>query len=320
MSFYRSIIDLYLMKKSITCVQIQPVFLDPLATATKICSYIEKASKREPNLVVFPELVLSGYPNFKIATNEYRNEYIRAAISVTGPELEQIAKTAENFGVVTVLGFIELDPDFPEVIYDSSCIIDSDGELLGTHRKIAPFGVEKLIFKEGDAKDIRVFDTNVGKLGIGLCFEHLNPLYRRALTLLGEEIHCALWVTSEDTKHIVDCSSKITAIENGVFVALVSQVTFKNSGSIAVGQNFIGGSGILDPLGRFVSGPIYGREETLYVEIEPEPWQTQKLQSRGIDARDDLLSLNLATEEYRSLYTKNPKKVDIRTSYSIINN
>ena len=315
-----SVIDIYLMKKGITCVQIQPIFLDPLATANKICSYIEKASIKEPNLIVFPELVLSGYPNFKIATNEYRTEYIRAAISVTGPELEQISKIAENFGVITVLGFIERDPDFPEVIYDSSCVINSDGEILGTHRKIAPFGVEKLIFKEGDAKDIRVFKTDVGKLGIGLCFEHLNPLYRRALTLLGEEIHCALWVTSEDIKHIVDCSSKTTAIEGGVFVALASQVTLNKSMAIAVGQYFIGGSGILDPLGRFVSGPIFRREETLYAEIDPESWQAQKLQSRGIDSRDDLLSLNLATEDYRSLFVKNQKMIDILTSHSIKNN
>jgi hypothetical protein len=87
-----------------------------------------------------------------------------------------------------------------------------------------------------------------------------------------------------------------------------------------VGQNFIGGSGILDPLGKFVSGPIFGREEILYAEVDPESWQTQKLQSRGIDARDDLLSLNLATEEYRSLYMKNPKKIDMRTPHSINNN
>ena len=305
------------MKKSIICVQTYPASLDSLATTDKICRYIERASKREPDLVVFPELILSGYPNFKIATNEYRTEYNRAAIYPNGPELGQIAKSAENFGVVTVLGFIERDLDFPEVIYDSSCVINRDGKLLGTHRKIVPFGAEKLIFKEGDAKDIRIFETDVGKLGIGLCFEHLNPLYRRALTLLGEEIHCALWVTSEDSKHVIDCSSKITAIEGGVFVALASQVTSKDSGPTAIGQNFIGGSGIIDPWGRFIAGLIYGRDETIYAEIDTEQWQAQKLQSRGVEACDDLLSLNLATENHRPLYVKNQKSIDMPASHQI---
>lgn len=303
------------MSKNICCVQIRPVFLDPSSTTHKICSYIEKASKREPELIVFPELILSGYPNFRIATLEYRSKYNHAAIYLNGPELEQISKKADEFGVVVVLGFIERDPDFYEVIYDSSCVIDKDGAIVGTHRKIAPLAAEKLIFKEGDAQDIRIFETAIGNLGIGLCFEHLNPLYRRALTLLGEEIHCALWVNSEDIKHVVDSSARVTAIEGGVFVALASQATDKKpKNPLAKGQKFIGGSGILNPWGKFIYGPIYEREEILYADIEPEPWYVQKFQSRGIEARDDLLSLNLATETYRSLYVKNQDRSEIKKS------
>ncbi len=192
---------------------------------------------------MFPELVLSGYPNFSIGSHEYRRKYNTAAVFSDGPELTQICRSAAENDAVVVLGFIELDPEFPEVVYDSSCVIDADGTYVGTHRKIAPFGAEKVIFKEGDARDIRLFDTEVGRLGIGLCFENLNPLYRRALTLLGEEIHCSLWVTAEDTKNVVESSARVTAVEGGVSVALASQVT-EGIGIFERGLSLIGGSGI----------------------------------------------------------------------------
>ena len=280
---------------NIACVQMNPVYLDSSATTDKIVRYIEKASTKEPELMVFPELVISGYPNFYTASPEYLRKYNAAAIYANGPEISRISKSAEEFGTVVVLGFIEHDHDFPEVIYNSSCVIDVDGTCIGTHRKIAPFRAEKVIFKEGDARDIRIFETKVGRLGIGMCFENLNPLYRRALTLLGEEIHCSLWVTSADTKHIVESSSIVTAVEGGVYVALSSQVTMSKV-KWEWGLSSIGGSGILDPWGKYIAGPVFKREKILNATIAPESWHVRKFESRGLEARNDLLSLNVTTE------------------------
>lgn len=293
------------MIKRVACVQTYPAYLDPQTTTDRVNVFIERSAKEEAELVVFPELIISGYPNFKTLSLDYRIRYNDAAILADGPEIKQISKKAADSGLAVVLGFIERDPDFPEVIYDSSCVIDSDGSVIGTHRKIAPLGAEKLIFKQGDARDIRVFETTVGKLGVGLCFEHLNPLYRKALSLLGEEIHCALWVNSEDIKHVVESSSRVTSIEGGVYVALASQITPRQKKDpLARGQDFIGGSGILNPWGEFVSGPKYGSDEIIYADIEPEKWSVQKFQSRGIEARDDLLGLYLAKEAYQPILEK----------------
>lgn len=294
----------------VACVQIGPVYLDSSATTDKIVRHIEKASRKEPGLIIFPELVLSGYPNFSIASPEYRLSYIAGAVRADGPELAKISKNAEEYGAVVVLGFIERDPDFPEVIYDSSCVIDSDGALVGTHRKIAPFGAETLMFKKGDARDIRPFETGVGRLGIGLCFENLNPLYRRALTLLGEEIHCSLWVTSRDAKHVVESSAVVTAVEGGVYVALASQVQ-EGKGMLDRGLSFIGGSSILDPWGNYIAKPVYGRDKILHARMEPGSWHTRKFQSRGVESRDDLLSLNVVTEAYSPIHKIHPEKPDL---------
>jgi len=289
------------------CVQIQPIFLNVPATTGKICDFIDRAARKGAQLVVFPELILSGYPNFRLFNIEYRRRYNDAAIYADGSELERVCKKAEYNGVVVVLGFIERDPEYREVIYDSSCVIDSDGSLVGTHRKIAPLGAEKMVFKQGDARDIRVFETSVGKIGVGLCFEHLNPLYRKALSLLGEEVHCALWVNSEDIKHIVDSSSRVTAVEGGTHVTLCSQVV-TSPNLLAKGQDFLGGSGIIDPWGQFLSGPIFGREDVVYADMDPERWRVQMFQSRGVEARDDLLNLKITKEPYQALRFEKEEK------------
>jgi len=80
------------------------------------------------------------------------------------------------------------------------------------------------------------------------------------------------------------------------------------------GQVFVGGSGILNPWGKFLSGPKYGKEEILQNRIDLESWQARNFQSRGMEARDDLLSLSIATESYRPLYEKNRKRIRFRPS------
>jgi len=285
---------------TVACVQAGSIYLDPSATTDMILKLIDKASEKGAKLIIFPELILSGYPNFNVGSIEYRRRYNASAVLADGPELTRISEAAGEHDAVVVLGFNERDPDYPEVVYDSSCVIDASGEPVGTHRKISPFGAERIIFKAGDARDIRLFETEVGKLGIGLCFENLNPLYRRALSLLGEEIHCSLWVTSQDTKHVVEGSSVVAAVEGGVYVAVASQVTSGN-GNFERGLSFIGGSCVLDPWGNYVAEPVYKSEKTLYAKIRPGSWDVRKFQSRGIEARDDLLSLNITTERYSPL-------------------
>jgi nitrilase len=292
--------DIKMSDVTVACIQAGSIYLDPSAATDKILKLIEKASKKGANLILLPELILSGYPNFNVGSIEYRRRYNASAVLADGPELTRISEAAGEYGTIVVLGFNERDPDYPEVVYDSACVINASGELVGTHRKISPFGAEKIIFKAGDARDIRLFETEVGKLGIGLCFENLNPLYRKALTLLGEEIHCSLWVTSQDTRHVVESSAVVAAVEGGVYVAVASQVT-TGTANFERGLSFIGGSCVLDPWGNYLAEPVYKSEKTLFATIRPGSWDVRKFQSRGIEARDDLLSLNIATERYSPL-------------------
>jgi len=281
--------------------QFNPLHLNSASSIKKMKKLIKKASNKSTNLIVFPELAISMYPNFSVANYDYREKFNKAALTVVGPEMKDLSRTAKDNHITIVTGFIERDSEYPEVLYNSSCVIDSDGTLLGTHRKIAPLNLEMLFFKKGDANDVRVFDTSVGKIGIAMCTEHLNPLYRRALTSLGEEIHCALWVTSQDNKHIVDATAKVTAVEGGAFVLISSQISIKNPNSSVYvkGQKFLGGSGIINPWGNYIAGPIFEKEDILYADVDIEKWRVRKFQSRGVEARDDILSLNITKEPFK---------------------
>jgi len=283
-------------------VQFNPLHLNSASSIKKMKKLISKASKKSTNLIVFPELAISMYPNFSVANYDYREKFNKAALTVDGPEMKGLCRTAKDNQITIVTGFIERDSEYPEVLFNSSCVIDSDGTLLGTHRKIAPLGVEMLFFKKGDAKDVRVFDTSIGTIGIAMCTEHLNPLYRRALTSLGEEIHCALWVTSQDNKHIVDATAKVTAVEGGAFVLISSQISIKdpNPSVYVKGQKFLGGSGIINPWGNYIAGPIFEKEDILYADVDVEKWRVRKFQSRGVEARDDILSLHITKEPFKT--------------------
>ena len=285
-------------KINVAAVQMAPVYLDSQATIAKMCEFLEKAADKGARLVVFPELIISMYPTHD--SPEYREIYNEAAIKIPGAELNLIKKIAKKERMHVVSGLIEKDKKY-DVIYNSSIIIDDRGNIAGKHRKIALPPMEKTFFKQGNYEDIKVFKNEIGNIGIAMCYEHLNSLYRRSLYKMKEQIHCALWVNTDHIKHIVDSTAKVTAMEGLVYVIIASQVTPKRDkpgrkGIKGPPRNllpFIGGSGILSPNGTYLSGPVYGKETIIFSEIAVKDWQTHEY---GVDPRDDLFNLSIKKE------------------------
>lgn len=283
-------------KINVAAVQMAPVYLDSEATISKMCGFLEKAADNGAKLVVFPELIISMYPTYD--SPEYRELYNEAAIEIPGIEVNFLRKIANKRKLYIVMGLIERNKDYNEVIYNSSVLIDDKGDIIGVHRKIALPSNEKTFFKKGNSKDIKIFNTEIGNIGIAMCYEHLNSLYRRSLYEMGEQIHCALWVNTEQIKHIVDSTARVTAIEGLVFVIIAAQVTPKHDkpgrkGIVGTPPQllpFIGGSGILNINGKYLAGPVYGKETIIYSEITVKEWLDYKY---GVDPRNDLFDLRI---------------------------
>ena len=141
--------------KKVALAQIAPVFLNKEATVDKACNVIAEAGKNGAELIVFPEAFVSGYPdwvwlvpNHKGAMlNELYRELVENAVSVPDKRTDQLCKAAKDSGVNVVMGMHERNTEKSNSsLYNSLLFIDSEGLILGKHRKLIPTGGERLVW------------------------------------------------------------------------------------------------------------------------------------------------------------------------------
>jgi aliphatic nitrilase len=111
-------------------------------------------------------------------------------MTADGPEARRIAGAAAANGIWVVLGFSERCAGS---LYIAQLIIDDKGAIVAARRKLKATHVERTIFGEGDGSDIKVHQTDLGRLGALCCWEHLNPLTKYAMYAQDEQIHIASW-------------------------------------------------------------------------------------------------------------------------------
>ncbi len=104
------------------------------------------------------------------------------------PVLARFAALAAELRVVLPLSFFERDGN---TYYNSVAIADADGRLLGVYRKThipnGPGYQEKQYFAPGNT-GFRVWDTAVGRIGVGICWDQWFPECARAMALMGAEL------------------------------------------------------------------------------------------------------------------------------------
>jgi nitrilase len=273
---------------------------------------------------VFPEVWLSGYPywteGWDSPLQQWAGGRIRfrdAAIVAPSEDTERLGAAARKAGAYVVMGCNEMDSR-PEVstIYNALLFFDRDGRLMGRHRKTMPTFTERMFWGQGDASDLRVFDTDIGRLGGLICGEHLMTLVRAAMIGLGEEIHVAVFpgafalhtgprLEEWDAGHQAfwgHASVRAHALEAGAFVlSACGQITeadipddFPHKDHMNIGYAK-GGSSIIAPLGIPLVGPIEG---PAIVRAELQAWMIKAwkaiIDTNGHYARPDLLGLHLA--------------------------
>ena len=80
---------------------------------------------------------------------------------------------ARNAIAFVAIGVIERDTEFSGgSLFCSVLFFNSDGELIGIHRKLKPTGSERLIWSEGDGSTMPVIDTPAGRTGALICWEN----------------------------------------------------------------------------------------------------------------------------------------------------
>ena len=264
-------------------VQAAPVFFNKAKTVDKIQSLIVQASKEKASLILFPEVIIPGYPRGLIfgttiggRTAEGREMFLRYwenSIVVPGPETALLARSAKEANAYVVIGATEKDK-ISDTLYCTLLYFSPAGNLIHKHRKLKPTAAERILWGEGDGSDLNVLDTTLGKLGGLICWENYMPLARTALYQQGIEIYVA---PTADCRGTWQSSLEHIACEGRCFVLGCNQILTTEHypeelksqlSSSHPSLPSSGGSCILSPMGKRLAGPLYDREGILTAEID----------------------------------------------------
>lgn len=270
-------------------VQAAPVWMNTHATVDKACLLIKEAAANGARLIAFPEAYIPGYPYWSWVMTPFEGsrffrELYKQSILVPGEETQRLCDAARANRCYVVMGVNERSPISMGTMYNTNLVIGPDGKLLGAHRKLVPTFAEKLSWGYGDGSTLRVYDTDIGRLGTLLCGENTNTLARFSLLAQGEQVHVAnfpgfpfapLLSITEGIK--IRCAAH--AFEGKVFVVVSSSAmseeivesvctTDEQRKQMSVRPASI--SVIYGPDGQPVSEPLIDKEGIVYGEIDIE--------------------------------------------------
>ena len=276
---------------------------DTVATMQRVETLCRSAATGGAGLLVLPEALIGGYPKGLTfgatvghRSTEGREEflrYTRSAIVCPGPETETLTGWSRELGLHIVIGVVERAGG---TLYCSSLLFTPDRGLLYKHRKLMPTGSERLIWGLGDGSTMQVVATDVGRIGMAICWENYIPLYRQHLYNQGVEIWCAPTV---DAREIWQASMRHIAYEGRCFVLSSCQVLTKQDWPDDLrseGGEIHGRSFIVSPFGNTIGDapPVDG---IIYADIDLDDIPRGKfdLDVAGHYSRPDIFQL-LRTE------------------------
>jgi len=223
----------------------------------KAIGLIELAAERGAKMICLQELFNTTWFPKDINSNSFQ-----LAERADGEVVSTMQELAKRTGTIIITPFFEEDAG---KYYNSAAIIENDGSLIGTYRKVHIPGIqlyeEQHYFTGGD--DFPVFDTSCGKIGVQICWDNFYPEGARALALNGAQIifapTAAAFASQERWKSVISAN----AITNGLFILRVNRVGNEEK------HNFYGQTFCVDPMGEVLGEPS-GTGDGLYeVDIDP---------------------------------------------------
>src|SRR5919202_2007241 len=179
-------------------VQAASVFLDRDATIEKTEQLVEQAATRGADLVVFPESFIPTFPVWNLVDapidqHNFTRRLFDNAITIPSPQYAKLAQIAKSNNIFLSVGITEKSNISMGAMWNTNLLFDRQGNLLNRHRKLVPTWAEKLSWANGDASQMSVADTEIGRLGALICGENTNTLARFALLAQGEQVHVATY-------------------------------------------------------------------------------------------------------------------------------
>jgi predicted amidohydrolase len=216
---------------------------------------VKRAKEKGVNLVIFPELSLTGYLSRDLA--------YELAESIPGPSIHSLEEIAKKENMHIVFGMPEQSEKAHAVLYNTAVLLGPDG-LIGKYRKmhLPTHSVfeEKRYFRLG--YEASVFETEIGKMGLTICYDMFFPEISRLLRLKGSQLIICISASPAVRSRFFEVFTAARALENTVFLAYVNLVGVEN------GLQFWGGSRTIAPDGSILAKAKYDEEDLVIGTID----------------------------------------------------
>ena len=214
---------------------------------------VRDAAARAATLIVLQELFATPY----FCKDELAKFFDLAETLEASRVVKRFSALARELGVVLPISFFERAGNSH---FNSVALADADGQVLGCYRKShipdGPGYEEKYYFSPGDS-GFRVFETAIGVVGVGICWDQWFPECARSMALLGAEILCyPTAIGSEPQDPTLDSSAHWQRVMQGHAAANMVPVIASNRIGREIGEpteiTFYGSSFIADATGAKV--------------------------------------------------------------------
>ena len=265
------------------CLQISITPNDVQANIDKGIVWLEKAVlEHKAELAVFPETVTTGYETGLTAERLW--DLVDEAPGAITYKMQEAARR---------LGIYVVWPSYRRggqrgVVYNSSILIDSQGEIVGIYDKTHPAPWERRDrggwAEVGSRAD--VFETPLGNIGMTICYDGNFPELSRLLAVQGAEIivRASALQRSYDIWYITTAAR---AYDNHVYVLASNLV-----GPDACGNFGFGHSMIVNPIAWRLA-QARGTEEIISAKLDPDPMRYITWGSKALQSFDHLEDRNL---------------------------
>jgi predicted amidohydrolase len=245
------------MKKKVklALAQISSKREDKKANLQKIEEFTVKAKEQGADLVIFPELSLTGYV--------LHDQVYELAEVIPGPSTKTIEDLAKKTETHIIFGMPELSEKTKATIFNTAVFVGPNG-FIGKFRKmyLPTHSVfeEKRYFRPGYQPV--AFNTPVGNVGLFICYDIFFPEVCRLTRLKGAKLMVCISASPAVRRSYFEILTAARALENTAFLAYV------NLAGVEDGLQFWGGSRLVSPTGDLLAKAKYDEEDLVICEVD----------------------------------------------------
>lgn len=211
------------------------------ANLKKSINAIKTAAENSADLILFPEVQLTEF--FPQYPGQDMSGY---ALGIDSDKVRQFSEACRENKIMAVPN-IYLEENGK--CYDASLLIGRDGAVIGIQKMVhiaqAPQFFEQDYYAPSD-DGFRVFDTDIGKLGIVVCFDRHYPESIRTEALMGAGLILIPTVnTKSEPLEMFEWELRVDAFRNSAAIAMCNRVGSEGRMDFAGQSVFVGADGDL---------------------------------------------------------------------------